>query len=186
MSDATSLTEEFNTSARSFEDNGNTSLSMLLTKYNLLQRHVVTDTIEKTILAGRLFTSSLTVMKSFTGTRPARSAAPDEKVAPRIAIILGTLINDENVNYIPEHAPDDLAGVALDLIRRAERADKADFGYSHEEWSAYRNNMSILAATALEYADKFRDVRPPAGQVSTAQNVTPAKRIVLKQPENGA
>jgi hypothetical protein len=46
--------------------------------------------------------------------------------------------------------------------------------------------MSILAATALEYADKFRDVRPPAGQVSTAQNVTPAKRIVLKQPENGA
>lgn len=177
-----SLTEEFNRSAASFEQKGLTSLSMLLTKYHLLQRHILTDPVEKAQLAGMLFECGLNRLKDYANGL----GTPDDNFCTQTGKILGTLLEPESVNSIPDNAPDLLARVALDIIRSAEKAERSDFDHHYDQWQACRTGKSQLAALALDYADKYREQAPQPGNVSTSQKVTPARPIVLKTPAASA
>jgi hypothetical protein len=186
MSDTLSLSEEFQASALAYNGKADSvTLPMLLTKYAVLQRHQLTDPLEKDSIAATLFGCGLEMMQAVARKGPARLYIDDD-MPNAIGSIFSLLLEPESANNLPSRAPTMLAQVTLELLRNAEAAQDSDF-LDHDkrpDYSAYceyRSKVPQLAALALSFADKFKTaIEKSNANVTTGGPVTTSKPLQLK------
>ncbi|TAL26965.1 MAG: hypothetical protein EPN97_18540 [Alphaproteobacteria bacterium] len=187
------LSDEFDASARSYNTReGKTSLSMLLQKYSVMQRHKVSDPAGKGALATSLFGCGMNVLEDIYAKKDDKSAFINTDETKTATTIFARLLDPDSVNYIPASAAATLADMALELMRKAENVDsknfmnKFDCPDEKQTWE-HKNGLSAFAEVALTFADKFREaVNMGIANVETSQSFQACKPLVLKQPASPA
>jgi len=166
-----SITDEFNTTARSFLSKG-TSSHLLLTKYSLLLNFKAGDVAEKEKLAAALLDCGIKFM-SARADASYRGYLTDSDYESAAAV-LERLAKPDSAPFLPSGAAEKLAKVGFEFIRSAESSGGGIDG----------QKLTRYAALCVDYAEKIKDMAENRSDaLTTGKNITPAKRIVLKHKD---
>lgn len=183
------LSADFNVSAKAFlKDPDDRPVAMLLAKYSALVKYKAQNNDEREALAAQLFDCGLKLMENAASTgraAPSMSAGRQQcrKALEHTTAIFDKLAEADSNRAVPEKAPDALGDVALRLVKKAE---SLELGNNHNyEFEGYRDTLVSLAEQALKYADSFKEtaVGGKKADVTTTQDITAARRIMLKNPQ---
>lgn len=184
------LSADFNASAKAFlKDQEDRPVAMLLAKYSALVKYKAQNNDEREVLAAQLFDCGLKLLESAAATgrgAPNLSAGRQQcrKTLENTTAIFGKLQEETSARAVPEKAPAALGDVALRLVKKAEALEQ---GNSHSyEFEGYRDTLVALAEQALKYADSFKETAEGGkkADVTTTQDILPARRIMLKNPKD--
>lgn len=176
------ICEDFNASARDLPRSGKSS-DIMLTRYALLLKHKAETEEEKAALVSTLYDCGMNLLKCYTG--PNASTYIRDSAPTNIETIFSTLRRPESLKYIPEKSAGELADVALALLAKADNANENQFTSSNR-YDGYIRSMVTFSRTALQTADACRAaIDEREIDIKTGKSITPAKRIILKQPESG-
>lgn len=184
------LSADFNASAKAFlKDPEDRPVAMLLAKYSALAKYKAQNNDEREVLAAQLFDCGLKLMESVAAASrgaPNMSSGRQQcrKTLENTTAIFDKLAEADSARAVPEKAPLALGDVALRLVKKAETLEQ---GSSHSyEFEGYRDALVTLAEQALKYADTFKEtaVGGKKADVTTTQDITTARRIMLKSPQN--
>jgi hypothetical protein len=181
------LVEEFNTSASRYIEKTDIPLSALLLRYKVLQDYKLGDDTEKKEITLTLYGCAIDRIKKFSAATPSSNLYFYEGLHGEIESIFDKVLETSGQPaHLPMTAPQDIATLALDLLRNIEKMEDKDFkNYKNEtdykEMSEYRANATQLATLVAGYADKFRNaISEVTGNISTSQPVTASKPIQLR------
>lgn len=185
------LSADFNASAKAFlKDPEDRPVAMLLAKYSALAKYKAQNNDEREALAAQLFDCGLKLMDSAAATGRGAAASMSagrqqcRKTLENTTAIFDKLAEADSNRAVPEKAPEALGDIALRLVKKAETLEQ---GSSHSyEFEGYRDALVTLAEQALKYADSFKEtaVGGKKADVTTTQDITAARRIMLKNPQN--
>lgn len=166
------------------------SLDLLLLKYATLQRYKLEDCQAKRETTETLYGCATAKLRKISGEEASNRVQIHEGLTTTLKRIFDALLAEGQGENIPATAPQELASMALDLLRRAENLDEKKFlnfdnVVEYSRATAYRTGATALAAFTLESADMLRDaLKSTTGNVTTSQPVTAARPIQLKAPQS--
>ena len=165
------LAAEFNATAKSYLESG-VSIDLLTTKYSVLIAHKASEPEEKQQLVETLYDCGLKWLQNLSGI----GKNVDNQTTLAMLSLFSRMTEDDSIQFIPKAAPEQLTDAALELIRRAEDANGGG--------SSTKGYIVKLAAQTLAAADKIKAAHDQAiTDISTSQDITPAKKIELKQKD---
>jgi hypothetical protein len=189
MSDEQSLADEFNKSAASWASEAydtNVTTDLLLMKYEAMQRYKIGDNGAKKELTLGLYNAATSIIGRRSGVPASNSVYFPEEQCKDLTRIFDAVLREGEAKNLPATAPQELASLSLDLIRKTETLDPKQFkdhhGYpDHNRITAYRNGATALAGLTLQYAEKLREaITQVTGNVTTSQPLSASRPIQLK------
>lgn len=165
------LAAEFNATARAYLDS-EVSIDLLTTKYSVLLTHKAVAPEEKKQLVETLYDCGLKWLQNLAQT----GKVVEHQTTVTMLALFSRLTEDDGIHLIPKSAPEQLTDAALDLIGRAEDPDGGS--------TSTRGYIVRMAAQTLAAADKIKAAHDQMIlDVSTSQDITPSKKLELKQKD---
>ena len=176
------LSDEFSKAARNLRESGKPS-EILLMRYHLLFRHKAATDEHRAELVKSLYECGTGLLKPFIG--PNSSGWMGGYLQDNVRTIFEVLREPETLRHMPESASGELADIALELLAKSDRATRPEFS-SYENFNTYTRSMVAFSQAAMQTADACAaEVASRVIDIKTSKSITPAKRIVLKAPDNG-
>jgi hypothetical protein len=182
-----SLADEFRASADAHKKNEEiVPLAMLIAKYEILQRHKLTEMADKESVADTLFECAVDMVRPFLSKAPPQTYIAGD-FADTFSSVISKLLAPESMDHIPQRAPGVLTDLALDLLRKGEAAVPEDFAgrngmtRDHSKCQEYKAEITRAAATLLSSADDLRGaIEKSHANVATGHTVVASPRLTLK------
>jgi hypothetical protein len=122
------------------------SSALLLTKFNLLMRHIADSPAQRTQIAGGLYRCIVGNLEGLASAAGPKAGSAD---AENFKTQINHLLAPATAEFVPPGARAQLAGLSLDLLRRAETLGGWEQTY-----------MVNLADAVLGVADKMAEAQP--------------------------
>jgi hypothetical protein len=175
------LLESFNKAAAAFGE-GDIRAEMLSAHFYSAMRYGASNDMEKQALTDALFDNTVKRLMHFTtsGIYAFNGTTADAAAVP----VLDALTSPEAREFVTKQASLKMTEIimAASAVSASTRRTRYPGDDGPKDYEHYQTQMAKLAALALNYADIFASPLP-AASIQTAKDITPARRIILKQGE---